>query len=61
MSLAAWESKEQFAACSCIVCGHSNAQFCIKNRCNCCSTDHAYLLTNTVFEESIAREPRLTA
>ncbi|AFU60225.1 hypothetical protein Ngar_c33100 [Candidatus Nitrososphaera gargensis Ga9.2] len=53
MTQALWESRQQVAACACSVCNHQNTRTCIEERCNCCSVEHAFLLTNPAYEEAV--------
>jgi hypothetical protein len=46
------------ASCSCSICNLHNTQRCIKERCDCCSVEHAFLLTNNSFEEMVLNDSR---
>jgi hypothetical protein len=53
MSLSLWNDRTEMLRCSCVVCRHQSAKECVEERCDCCSVDHAFTLTNAGFEKML--------
>jgi hypothetical protein len=53
MSVSLWNDRAEVLRCYCTVCRHESGRDCIEQRCDCCSVDHAFALTNAGFEKML--------